>query len=476
VGPRRTIAVLTTEPLPLPGCATTGAGLRAWGIAEALRSRGLNVIVAGPEHATGPAKPAAVPQAFSHVRWFKRAEIGTFLATEKPDVLVLQHWGLAAEVPELSIPLAIDLAGPHLLERLYWGGEADMERNLAEKLAALRRADFLTCSGEFQRHYFLPYLAMAGFEMRGDLLPVIPFSVPPPGWERTMYGGTSDTESPAPVTRRGPDGPEFAYGGAFLAWQDPTGPLSWLLDEFAAAGRGILHFYGGPHPVLDASGGRFAQLLDTLRANPRVRMHGFMGFDELLRSYRSHDVALDLMARNPERELAFTTRTMVYLYCGLPVIYNDYSEISGIVQRHECGWTLSPDDESGFRSVVRSILDGNARLNPMRGNAREAAREYAWDSTIEPLARYCADPFFREGKTSRQLAFEVRQHQLEQTLAERDALRSELDALQGKLLVRLQRRLGGVAPLVAPLAWLLAWPISFWLWLKFRSTTRKVRS
>ena len=45
--PRR-IAVLTTDPLPVPGSPTTGAGLRAWGLAEGLRARGHDVAIADP--------------------------------------------------------------------------------------------------------------------------------------------------------------------------------------------------------------------------------------------------------------------------------------------------------------------------------------------------------------------------------------------------------------------------------------------
>ena len=38
------ILILTTEPLPLPGMAATGAGLRAWGLAFGLRSAGMTKV------------------------------------------------------------------------------------------------------------------------------------------------------------------------------------------------------------------------------------------------------------------------------------------------------------------------------------------------------------------------------------------------------------------------------------------------
>src|SRR5690606_28942268 len=104
------------------------------------------------------------------------------------------------------------------------------------------------------------------------------------------------------------------------------------------AGRGRLRFYGGAHPSMDASGGRFVALYKTLQHHPRVELCGWKPFAELTAEYaeKGH-VALDLMQRNPERELAYTTRTMVYLQCGLPVIYNDYSEISHLIRANDCG-------------------------------------------------------------------------------------------------------------------------------------------
>lgn len=399
---------------------------------------------------------------FSHVRHFRRDAIAPFLQAESPNVVVLQHWGLASELPELSVPLAIDLAGPHLLERLYWGS-ADPDRDITEKLAALRRADFLVCSGEFQKHYFYPFMEIAGFDLRQDSLPVIPFSAPPPGWEEKAYG----RKILPPSTT---EGITFVYGGAFLAWQDPEKPLTWLLDELDKAGNGRLLFYGGPHPVADASAGKFTMLTERLSNHLRVEMRGFKPFEELLPEYRACTVALDLMSQNPERELAFTTRTMIYLYCGLPVIYNDYSELSAIVRAQGCGWSLNPNNEMSFRETIRSILDGSAPIERMRTNALAAADIYSWEKTITPLADFCAAPFFREGKTAKLLAVEAQAHEFQKLQRERDNAVRELAIVQGKFINRLARRFPALGILLAPFGYIAGWIAAFYLWLKFRPT------
>ncbi len=460
------ILVVTTEPLPLPESATTGAGLRAWGLAQGLIGRGLDVAIAtsGQQCFQDTNVPHSIPR-LRIIPFSRPHGLAEVVTADRPDVVVLQHWGLAAELPELTCPLAIDLAGPHLLERLYWG-DPDPERSLLEKLAALRRTDFVTCSGDFQRHYFFPYLAQAGWDLRiRDLAPVIPFGVPPV--EKSDAQGSACSDHPEPT---------FVYGGAFLAWQDPTRPIDWLLDELDRAGRGRLLFFGGGHPVIDASGGRFASLVEVLARHPRVEMRPFRPFNQLLDEYRNiGTVALDLMARNPERELAYTTRTVVYLLCGLPVIYNNYSELSSVIERHQAGWTLDPEDEDGFRNTVRSILEGSAPLDRMRGGALAAAAEHDWNGTIAPLADFCAAPFLREGKTASVLAHEVQARELREVRDERDAAVSALLTLQGKLLYRLQRRLPSLAAPLAPLAWLASLPIALYLYLRLRPTATTQR-
>ncbi|HUT25474.1 MAG TPA: hypothetical protein VM492_14105, partial [Sumerlaeia bacterium] len=148
------ILVVTTEPVPLPGFSTTGAGLRAWGLAEGLRGRGFDVEVAMPMDAVANVSADQRKRVESFL--FERKRLTEHVRARNPDVLVMQHWGLMDRLGDVACPLAIDLAGPHLLERAFWGSPSP-ERDLAEKLDALARADFLTCSGRFQRHYFLAF-------------------------------------------------------------------------------------------------------------------------------------------------------------------------------------------------------------------------------------------------------------------------------------------------------------------------------
>jgi hypothetical protein len=434
-----TILIVTTEPLPYPGLVTTGAGLRAWGLAQGLRTQGFDVIAAMPSSVV-PAN--AAQDAEIRRNCFERNRLTEFIQEKNPDVLVVQHWGLMREIETVECPLVIDLAGPHLLERAYWGSES-FESDVYEKLAALRRADFVICSGEFQRHYFLTFLALAGFLLEPNVLPVIPLSLSP--------------ELPAPA--RG-EADSFVYGGMFLPWQDPGNALRWLLEVFDETQRGNLAFFGGMHPEGDVSGGTFQQLLEQLEQHPRATVKRLVPYDQLLVNYQRAGVALDLMARNAERELAFTTRTIEYLWCGLPVIYNNYSELSGSISRYEAGWIVSPEDESGFKNIVRGILAEPEEARRRGQNAQRLVRErYTWDKTIGPLAAFCREPRFRSNKQAAALRFESRDLQIARLTSELEETRSALLTLKGKKIVRLYERFGSFAFLLAPVVVLVALPI-----------------
>ena len=448
--------MITPEPLPLPGQATSGAGLRAWGLTMGLRARGFDAIAASCRTAFSEKYLSGECPLPSYVRMFQRDRAGELIREVDPEVVILQHWGMAHEIPDLSVPLAIDLAGPHLLERLYWG-TSEFFRDAEAKLAALRRADFVVCSGEYQRHYFYAWLALAGFDLRKTDVPVIPFSVPPPN----VFPSTTEREPHS-----------FVFGGLLLAWQDPSRGFRILLEEMDRQQKGVLHIFTGAHPVLDASDSHLAPLVQELRAHPRVRFHGIVPFDELLREYTKYEVAFDLMMRNPERELAFTTRTIVYLACGLPVVYNDYSEISQLIKNHECGWCISPDDESTIREVCRRILANDYPLSAMSKKAKELAEQLSWDKTITPLAEFCAHPFFRQNKQQSTLRTEALDREVDELRRRCAELEAELRTLNSKWIVRLARKLKPLRWLLAGLTWLAMLPVSFYIRRCLESTSR----
>lgn len=374
----RRVLVVSGDTLPLPGLATTGAGLRAWGLIKGLEARGHVVSYLMPETSLKSAAPGVDLAAYRSVVYNNLGSNDLYRRINDlaPEVLVFQHWSSAVPFAGRSaIPVVIDFHGPLMLETLYQD-LPHYEGLRQTKILTLAKADFFTCAGERQRHYFYPWLIQAGFDLRQDLIQVIPVSLSPE----------------VPARRPATGEVTFVYGGVFLPWQDPSVALETLVSTLEERQAGRLKLFGGKHSSIQIPPGKYQDLLPRLERSARVDLMGMIPRDTLVETYLHAHVAIDVMARNPERELAFTTRTVEYLWCGLPVIYNNYAELADYIRDYDAGWTVDPLDARAIRSVIEEILDDPACVTRKSLNAQRLVRErLAWDRTIEPLDAFCRE-------------------------------------------------------------------------------------
>lgn len=371
------VLVVSGDILPYPGLPTTGAGLRAWGIGKGLESRGHEVLFAMPESSLGKFDSRSLE---NKPLLYTNRNLDAFLAQQKADVVVFQHWRLASYLQKpLDAPLVIDFHGPLLLE-VQFQNNPTLDHLKREKITALHKADFFTCAGEYQRYYFESWLMMAGFDLRQDVITSIPVSLSPDLPQHTNEGDVS-----------------FVYGGLFLPWQDPVLSLTTLVETLEQQQRGMLKFFGGKHPVVAFSTAGFDTLRGQLEQSRHVQIQPMIPRDQLIQEYCRSHVAFDLMQRNAERELAFTTRTVEYLWCGLPVIYNDYAELAEYIRKYEAGWTVNPQDTAALERILEEILQHPDILEERSQNAQRLVREHlTWDRAIEPLDVFCRQPVKRE--------------------------------------------------------------------------------
>jgi glycosyltransferase involved in cell wall biosynthesis len=367
----RRVIVVSADVLPYPGLPTTGAGLRAWGLGLGLRARGHDVSFAVPFQVLEKFQP------LRHPDLIVMEDVNAVVRDYRPDVLVFQHWVHVPALETEGAAVVIDFHGPLLLETLYRDG-AGVQEYIQVKLRALKKADFFTCAGEFQRNYFYAWLIMAGFDLRRMPIEVIPFSMSPD----------------IPTHEYPTDEVEFVYGGVFLPWQDPSVGLRALIETMDTLKRGHLTFYGGAHPWIHlAANPLFDVVKRLLETSPRCAISPTIPRDQLVERYRKASVAWDVMAHNAERGMAFTSRTVEYLWAGLPVVYNNYAELARYIERYEAGWTVDPTDPTAIKAVVREILTHPAEVARRGANAQRLVREALnWETTIAPLDRFVRDP------------------------------------------------------------------------------------
>jgi glycosyltransferase involved in cell wall biosynthesis len=382
------VLVISSDILPLPGLPTTGAGLRAWGIGQGLATRGHTVLYSMPAVALEGRQ--IDDESIRKYAWTV-GSLSRIIRLADPDVVIACNWPVAANIHDCPVPLVLDQHGPHLLERQYQSAYRGFEDNARAKRLAIRHADYFSCAGDLQRIYFLPWLMMGGFQFDENRMCAIPISLSPDLPVHQFSGETT-----------------FVYGGVFLPWQDPRSGLEEVLAELDRRGQGQLKFFGGRHPLYPVDTGLFSEIQTRLESNVHVQMQPMISHDQLVEAYRQAHVAIDVMARNPERELAFTTRTVEYLWCGLPVIYNDYSELSRYIRDYQAGWVVDPDDRAAVRAAVTEVFEQPDRVRAYSQNAQRLVRErFTWDRTIGPLDAFCRNPTRRSRVTEQSFGGEA---------------------------------------------------------------------
>lgn len=383
------VLVISPDVLPVGDIPASGSGIRAWALGKGLESRGHHVRFTMPAAAL-QGREKSVPVEYAQSAWTPE-NLQAIVDALAPDVVVSCGWPNLTWLPRANLPVALDLTGPHLLERAYQGYR-DAASNSEEKLAALGRADFFTCIGQRQRYYFAGWLAQAGVKVEDITisLAVIPYSVDPKQPNHLW----PDDWSSADV--------RFVYGGIFLPWQNPAPALLTVASAINDLGKGALEVIGGKHPFHAVDTGSFGPLVDRLSAMPRVEMSGLLAHDKLVERYVRAHVAVDVMQPNAERELAFPSRTVHYFWCGLPVIHASFSELASYIEAYEAGWVVPHDDPDALRAVVASILSDPAEARRRGQNAQRLAGElFSWDRTIDSLDRFVRQPYIRSERASR---------------------------------------------------------------------------
>jgi len=441
------ILIVTCQGLPQPDRPATGAGLRAYGLGEALKKRGHQVIYSVPEACLDGSRD-------SFEDWIRYShnvtDIKDIVTQVSPDVVIFSNWGLACEAAECEVPAVVDINGSLVLENHYRKRGTLLDDTVA-KIRALSKVDLVLAGSETQKTYLTAWCLVAGMDPDTLSIEVVPLSLPP--------------HMPKPQP---PEEPIFVMAGYDWPWLDGQSAIEVVSRELERLKRGHLNIYASPPLYTDVLPGEDSSLDPTGSLEvghlPHVTLHEPVSFDKLVGILSQSSVALDAWGRNLERELAFPTRTVVYLWAGLPVIESAYGELSELIKRYGAGWTVDPCDAPYLADLVRNIVTDPGRLAGPRSNVQRLVTSHLiWDNTIEPLDRFCRSPHINRRPSpliSTLDRFErdqqTLQHELEethQTIRKQEERISDSRA-ECELMGLIHRRPKGFAVLTSPsLAW-----------------------
>lgn len=380
---RRTVnkvLVFACDVVPIKGVATSGGGMRSWQIIQGLVSSGFNVVYSIPkDRYLRRVYDDTIPAGILEMAW-DRDNQDALVKKVNPDAIIFVNPDTNHLKNTYQVPLIGDLHGPRLIEHeLMFSDYSPVRRAMLirESLEAYRKLDFFTCAGKLQQHYFAGWFLLAGFPLDDITMHFMPVSLSPE----------------LPMLDKKVDDPTFIFSGGFYPWQDPFGGLKAVGEVLQREKKGTLSIYGGTHEINEKDTLRFKTFREELSKNSRVHFEGTVSRCVLLDNFSKGYVAVELMKRSLEREIAFTTRTIEFLWAGLPVIYNNYSELSSYIREYKAGWCVDPDNIKEIQKVCLEVLNNPEMVHEYASNAQRLVREqFAWDKTIAPLVEFLEHP------------------------------------------------------------------------------------
>jgi glycosyltransferase involved in cell wall biosynthesis/peptidoglycan hydrolase CwlO-like protein len=414
---KRSVLIFSVDAIPMKDRQVSGGGLRAWSLGEALKGKGHDVVYSIPEKTVQQGGISGELAAYA----FRAEDLRRVIRKVMPDVILFEQWGLATYLEETSIPVVMDLHGSLILEN-YFRKHGSLQSNVAAKIKTLGKADYVICPSERQKSYFLPWLMLSGFQLDREHMAVIPVSLSPK------------------LPRRKPSKEVvIVFGGGLWPWINPFPCLHLVIEEIGKRDAGRLKIFS-QQPVLEPVLPKDASLSDEgfdiarLKTNPRVDILGFVPHERLIEEYAGATAAVDLYQWNKERELAFSTRTVEYLWCGLPVLHADYSELSDPIGTYKAGWCLDPKDSNAIRGAIEEIFEEAGPSGRYSRNAKRLVKDrFTWDRTIQPLDTFVSDP---SPKISKQAIFDLFSLEFDRIEEE---LESENQRIKGELVERNQQ-------------------------------------
>jgi len=353
--------------LPDTPRAVSGGAIRAWHHGEALKAAGHEVVylTRTQDKVKGGPKVYSSPDALK--RQVKKA---------KPDRILCVQPEEAPHLGDLGIPLCVDFYAPRLLESAFEKSNRNASEEAAvDTIRALTASDHQLFSNPRQRWYYLSLMTMAGIdvtETAGSVVPLV---------------------APKGPRRRAPKEPLFVMGGVAWPWQDSTEALERTAHFLKKKGSGRLIVYGGKPTIGDTP---VQDLKKRVPPSEHLQYADAVPWQELLKAYSGATAALDLMAENPERELALSFRHVDYMGCGLPMITGSAHALAPDIAEAKAGWLV---ENGSLEKTLEQIFNSPDLASSFGRNAKKLAQtQFSREACEAPLLAWVEEATVRDKK------------------------------------------------------------------------------
>ncbi|GAB3034633.1 glycosyltransferase [Spirosoma pulveris] len=165
--------------------------------------------------------------------------------------------------------------------------------------------------------------------------------------------------------------------------------IDTLVNSFAKLGitypRFIVHLFGR-RTFTDTN-------LENLPGYDRVRDHlHFNGYTDQRLAFpyaRGATAGLALLKPVGDYPESYTTKLFEYMALGLPVITSDFPLYRDIVDRHQCGFCVSPYDTEQVTEALAYLIENPAEARRMGQRGRQAVEQfYNWTTEADKLLHF----------------------------------------------------------------------------------------
>jgi glycosyltransferase involved in cell wall biosynthesis len=398
---RRTRVLIVT--LDLIGERMAGPAIRVWNMATVLaRTTDVRVVSSLPiERDSSDFGLHFVPEAEDRVMAGHEAWA---------DVIIVQgnSMRMYPSIAGTDKILVADLYDPFHLEQLEqnkhhplgeWSDEISKAVSLINE--QLRRADCVICASERQQTLWLGALSSVGrvnpltYSADPDFerfVRVVPFGLPSTPAVQTRHAIKGVVDGIAP------DDKVLIWGGGIYEWFDPV-TLVEAVGLVAAEHPEIkLFFMSARHFNPDVP--EMKVLGDTIETSDRLGLTGrhvffnenWVDYEDRVNYLLDADAGVSTHPTHLETRFSFRTRTLDYLWTGLPIVSTDGDSFADLVREHELGIVVPPADPAALAAALVRVLYDQELRDRAAANAAVVRDRFVWENALAPLVDFCERP------------------------------------------------------------------------------------
>lgn len=122
-----------------------------------------------------------------------------------------------------------------------------------------------------------------------------------------------------------------------------------------------------------------------------LTFHGYTDQQEALH-YAAHATAgLALLKPVGDYPESYTTKMFEYMALGLPVVTSNFPLYQAIIERHECGYCVSPDDPVQIANALINLIEHPDESATMGQRGRQAVEKwYSWNTEAQKMLDFYA--------------------------------------------------------------------------------------